>query len=96
MVAAAGALWTTSCTQPAWEEERDKTLREAVWTSAGSEYRCKQLLSDASLWMVLKNGEFVAMIGIYVDDIIAAGPKKLVNEILDMIGNMASLGGGAA
>ena len=48
----------------------------------------KQLLSDASLWAVLKDDQLVGIIGIYVDDIIAAGPRKLVDEVLDMIGTM--------
>ena len=58
------------------------------WTTEGGKFKFKQLLSDASLWAILKDGQLVGIIGIYVDDIIAAGPRKLVNEVLDMIGTI--------
>ena len=94
-LAEAGGLWLLLRTlyglrvaPKAWEEERDKQLREAKWSKGLKKYKFKQLLSEASLWLVLGDDHLVAMIGIYVDDIIAAGPRKIVDEVLDLFGTI--------
>ena len=84
------ALYVLRVAPKAWEEERDKQLRDARWSKGLKKYKFKQLLSDASLWLVLGDNNIEAMIGIYVDDIIAAGPRKMVDEVLDLIGQIWS------
>ena len=67
-----------------WGKERDRMLASRpVKLPDGAEGRCVQCESCSNLWMVVtKDGQVVARVLVYVDDIVISGPREFVKAVI--------------
>ena len=83
-----------------WSCFRDGTFREWHWPGPNGDLRkMKQMESDSSLWLVLaaalgadgvveivdSKGEILAIVGVYVDDLLLSGPTAELDAIEDAL-----------
>ncbi|CAE7225349.1 GIP, partial [Symbiodinium sp. CCMP2456] len=70
-----------------WVLFRNQTLESITALTDGTPVRCRQLPQDANLWEVKRetDGQLLAFIGIYVDDLAVVAPSHLLPEVMATI-----------
>ena len=81
-----GALYGLQTSPRAWSRLRDKTCRVMTWATYGQPRHLQQCVSDPNIWLVKSSdGQIVALMCWYVDDLLALGPWAERASLLDQI-----------
>ena len=91
---ATGAIYGLEESPAAWGKFRDSRLPKLEVQYEGVQYRLKQCASDQNLWMLVSHSDsndapsnpkvppkVHAVLGVYVDDLLATGPKGLIQAL---------------
>ena len=66
-----------------WGEHRDKLLKELVVEQDGMKATLEQTNSCRNVWLVRdQEGNIVARLMVYVDDVLITGPEGWINTIM--------------
>ena len=71
-----------------WSEERDAQLKGLKVQIAEKEATLVQSVTDPSLWTVTCEGQALAKLCTYVDDMLATGPSHVVHAVLRATGGL--------
>ena len=82
-----GALYGLSESPGDWTSHRNGELRTTTWKRGNHVMSFKQS-AESNIWQLMQDGERVAFLGTYVDDLIAVGPDEFVREMLGQIGRI--------
>ena len=67
---------------------RDKKLKTFEWESEGEKYKLVQSPERHLWWMQGPNAEMKGLVGVYVDDILAAGNKQMLDRFFEGINGL--------
>ena len=81
------ALYGLDVSPKSWVIFRNQTLKEVVALTDGTPVTCFPLPQDANLWEIrrLSDGETVAMLGIYVDDLAIVASSQMLETVVDTV-----------
>eukprot|EP00439_Symbiodinium_sp_Y106_P078396 s749_g17.t1 len=81
------ALYGLDVSPKSWAIFRNQTLKEIVALTDGTPVTCFPLPQDANLWEIrrLSDGETVAMLGIYVDDLAIVASSQMLETVVDTV-----------
>ena len=71
-----------------WDQERDAQLKHLKVPLSDKEASLVQSVTDPSLWTVTCNGQVLAKLCTYVDDMLVTGPSHVVHAVLNAIGRL--------
>ena len=71
-----------------WAQERDARLKCLKVPLSAKEATLVQSVTDPSLWTVTCDGQVLAKLCTYVDDMLATGPSHVVHAVLNAIGGL--------
>ena len=94
---ARGAIYGLQASPAAWGRHRDSELQKIELRYQEANYRLEQARGDNSIWILREqipdnpaaqlDSPPAATLGVYVDDLLACGPRPLVQALLDEIAN---------
>ena len=81
------ALYGLDVSPKSWVLYRNQTLREITSLTDGTPVTCFPIPEDANVWEVrrCKDGETLAYIGIYVDDLAVVASANLLETIVETV-----------
>ena len=83
------ALYGLTTSPRSWSVFRDETLKNLELVVQGRKARISPLASDPNVWEVCsEEGDRVALLAIYVDDLLCIGSTAAVKEVLGALGKV--------
>ena len=95
------AIYGLQASPAAWGRHRDSELQKIELRYQEANYRLEQARGDNSIWILREqipdnpaaqlDSPPAATLGVYVDDLLACGPRPLVQALLDEIANQRTI-----
>ena len=83
------ALYGLTTSPRSWSVFRDETLKTLELVVEGSKAKITPLTSDPNVWEVCNEaGDRVALLAVYVDDLLCIGSAQAVKEVLEALGKV--------